>query len=172
MDVPFDDCSQPLGVLHNTSYIEVAEAGLGNRDRLGDSVQVGVHVVVPLPDGGGNTEDEAIARPAAQVADANFQSRLRLTAGDARHGVRGWQIMPAWHLKTQLIRRFDNLQRMERIGFPVVPLDWATARAVATIRVGVIATLHFCREPVSPLCFCFADTERLPNCPHPNSPSP
>lgn len=75
-------------MLHNTSYIEEAEAGLGNRDRLGNSVQVGVHIVVPLPAGGGNTEDETVVRPAAQVADADFQSRLRLTAGDAGHGVR------------------------------------------------------------------------------------
>ena len=89
-------------MLHNTSYIDEAEAGSGNRDRLGDSVQVqvGVHVVVPLPAGGGNTEDEAVVRPAAQVADADCQSRLRLTAGDVGHGVRGWQIMPARHLRT------------------------------------------------------------------------
>ena len=151
-------------------YIEEAEAGLDNRDRLGDSGQVGAHIVVPLSAGGGDTEDEAVVCPAAQVANADFQSRLRLAAGDAGHGMRSWQIMPAWHPTNQLLRRFDNLQRMERIGLPVAPLDRATTRAGGAIRAGLVPTLHLCRELVSPLCFCFADTNRLPSCPHPNSP--
>ena len=88
-------------MLRNTPYIEEAEVGLGNRDRLGDSVQIDVHVIVPLSVGGGDSKDGAVVRPAAQVADADFQSRLRLAAGDVEHmGGRNWRIMPAWHLKT------------------------------------------------------------------------
>ncbi len=92
LGVPFADYPQPLYVLRNTPYIEEAEAGLGNRDRVGASVQVDGHVIVPLSASGEDTEDEVIVRPAAQVAIADFQSRLRLAAGDAEHGVRSGQI--------------------------------------------------------------------------------
>ena len=61
---------------------------MGNRDRLGDSGQVGTHIVVPLSAGGGDTEDEAVVcqRRRLRTQISNRGSTLRLAMQDMECG--------------------------------------------------------------------------------------